>query len=427
MKTERLIAAILAVVIVTWLPLAAAQDADAIEAGASTDTPLDTLRQARDSLVAVADYAAALDPAERIVGSEEAQAAAEFSEDLLRLARIEAGLEDFDAAESDYLQAIELLADREGEFSPRLITAYQALGRVYISTRRFDDALTALTQAQDISQRNSGLFNVEQSSLIDDMTLAYLGIGDTIRARDLQLERLENAVRRFGPGDERLIPYYSHLGDYFDRSRLRLSAREQYERALDISTSARGDHDIESLDLLRRLTALDIVLNDLEDGIARDRLAEALEHMPDIDARERGLSLAVLGDWAIAQGDAVAAQSYYADAYAALTEADADAADEFFATPQPLDFVAPLDAVDRGGRSLPWVWGRIELEFDVSATGRASNVTTVSMQPRIDGLENDYRRRLRETHFRPRIEAGRTVARQALRYTHSFRFYVRRD
>ena len=64
-----------------------------------------------------------------------------------------------------------------------------------------------------MSQRNLGLFNVEQAPLIDDITTAYLGIGDTVEARRMQLERLDNAVRRFGADDPRVIPFRYQLAD----------------------------------------------------------------------------------------------------------------------------------------------------------------------------------------------------------------------
>jgi hypothetical protein len=97
-----------------------------------------------------------------------------------------------------------------------------------------------------------------------------------------------------------------------------------------------------------------------------------------------------------------------------------------FAKPEIIDFIAPLSAVDRGEKSkLPYGWGEIEFTFDVSASGRPANVKVVRPEgaPPSD-VESRYSRRLRETHFRPRLVAGEPVATENVQFTHYFRIYV---
>ena len=105
---------------------------------------IENLRSARDALVGVEDFTAALDPAERVVTALEEQGVTEISNDILRLARVQAGLQDFESAELNYLKAIALIKDQEGEFSRTLIGAHQALGRTYINTRRLPEAIGVL-------------------------------------------------------------------------------------------------------------------------------------------------------------------------------------------------------------------------------------------------------------------------------------------
>jgi hypothetical protein len=148
---------------------------------------------------------------------------------------------------------------------------------------------------------------------------------------------------------------------------------------------------------------------------------------PAIDTVERGLSLAILGDWATVAGDPLTARSYYRQAWDALSaKPDIDAA-AFFAEPVMLDFIAPLSAVDRGARSRPYSWGSIVFEFDVSAEGRPLNVETVGAAGSLGALASRYTRRLRETHFRPRLVSGEPVALNGVQFTHYFRFYVTED
>jgi hypothetical protein len=84
-----------------------------------------------------------------------------------------------------------------------------------------------------------------------------------------------------------------------------------------------------------------------------------------------------------------------------------------------------LSSVDRGEKSKPYAWAEIDFDFDVTAEGRPLNVRVVHhVGAAPSPLESRYSRRLRETHFRPRIVAGEPVATDNVQLTHYFRFYV---
>jgi hypothetical protein len=137
------------------------------------------------------------------------------------------------------------------------------------------------------------------------------------------------------------------------------------------------------------------------------------------------LALATLGDWAVVAGDSAAARAYYQQAWTALSQKpDFDVAGAF-AKPEMIDFVAPLSSVDRGERSRPYSWAEIEFKLDVDADGSPRNVHVVhheGAQPW--PKEADYSRRVRETHFRPRLVAGEPVTTDNVEFTHYFRVYV---
>jgi tetratricopeptide (TPR) repeat protein len=386
---------------------------------------LPSLRRGRDALLAAGDFDTALTPAVAAVNEQKDVKDPGYPADLAALARIQSELGQHDRAEDNYLEAVEIIEAAEGEFSMSLVEPYRGLGRAYIKAARYPEAITALESAQHVSQRNLGLFNVEQAPLIDDITTAYLGIGDTVEARKLQLERLDNAIRRFGADDQRVIPFRYQLADYYQRSRLTVSAREQYEEVLKSQETQLGGTSPGLLGPLRQLVRIDLMMAQNEEEDARTKLVKILEQNTDIDPVERGLSLATLGDWAIVANDTVAARDYYGQAWAALsTKPDVDVA-AFFAKPSMIDFIAPLNAVDRGTRSKPYSWAQIAFNFDVSADGRPFNVETLGRQGgEPSTLETRYNRRLREAHFRPRIAGGQPVATNNVKFTHYFRYYV---
>ncbi len=391
---------------------------------ATAGSPLDGLRRARDAFAEVGDFSAALGAAENVVDEQRAQPEPLLAADLATLGLIQAELRKTDDAIDNLVEAIEIVVDDEGEYSSTLIEYYRGLGRAYIKSAQYQQAIVTLEQAQHISQRHLGLFNVEQAALLDDITTAYLGLGNTVDAQKTQLERLDNAIRRCGADDPRVIPFRYTLARYYEQSRLPESAREQYEEVLTAQESRLGNSHAGLLAPLRELAALDLLVSQGVNPERRDRLAAVLEENPSALSVERGRSRAFLGDWASVPGDAAAARGYYREAWSALqadTEGDAAA---YFRKPTMIDFVAPLSAVDRAERSRPYTWTEIVLEFDVSAEGLPSGVRVVTRDPQTTTLQTRYSRRMRETHFRPRLVDGEPVATSNVRSTHYVRRYV---
>lgn len=404
----------------------AAQDS-VLQPQASAGSPLDGLRRARDGFVDVGDFSAALGAAEDIVDAQRDEPGPMYPADLAALGVIQAELRETDDAIGNLVEAIGIVADAEGEYSSTLIEYYRGLGRAYIKSAQYPQAIVTLEQAQHISQRHLGLFNVEQAGLLDDITTAYLGLGNTVDAQKAQVERLDNALRRFGPADPRVIPFRYTLARYYEQSRLPESAREQYHEVLKAQESRLGQSDASLLAPLRELAALDLLVAQGANSEQRDRLAALLEENRAALPVERGLSLAFLGDWATVTGDAAAARGYYREAWSALEEDPELDTAAYFSKPAMIDFVAPLSPVDRNERSRPYTWADIVLEFDVSAAGVPSDVRVVTRDPQTTALQTRYSRRIRETHFRPRLVGGEPVATTNVRSTHYVRRYVDKD
>jgi tetratricopeptide (TPR) repeat protein len=400
---------------------AAAVDGDA------PASPLASLRRGRDAFIDVRDYSAALDPAEAVVAAQREQREDAYAADLAALGLIQAELRKIDDAIGNLVDAIAIVESAEGTYSLALMEYYRGLGRTYIKAGQYQQAIVSLEQAQHISQRNLGLFNVEQAPLLDDITTAYLGLGDTGEAQKMQLERLDNAIRRFGAADPRVNPYRYTLARYYEQSRLPESARAQYEEVLKAEATRLGEGDAGLLPPLREIVALDLLVSQAADPAQRDRLASLLEQNENANPIERGLSLALLGDWAIVAGDATAARGYYEQAWDTLqTSAETDV-EAYFSKPMMVDFIPPLSAVDRAERSRPYTWAEIVIEFDVSAEGLPSDVRVVTRDPQTVALQGRYARRLRETHFRPRLIDGAPVPTTNVRSTHYVRRYINKN
>jgi hypothetical protein len=243
----------------------------------------------------------------------------------------------------------------------------------------------------------------------------------------MQVERLDNAIRRFGADDPRVIPYRYTLARYYEQSRLPESAREQYEEVLQAEETRLGSGNAGLLAPLRELVALDLLVAQAVDPERRDRLVALLEENGEASPAERGLSLALLGDWEIVAGNPAAARDYYRQAWTAMQANPGLDVAAYFGKPTMIDFVPPLSPVDRAERSRPYTWAEIALDFDVSADGLPMNVRVATRDQQTTALQSRYSRRLRETHFRPRLVDGVPVATTNVRSTHFVRRYVDRD
>jgi len=406
---------------------APANEQSASLSGGLADSSLADLRRGRDALIDIRDFDAALNPAQAIVAAQQERPEPQYPADLAALGLIQGELRRTDDALENLVDAITIVESAEGTYSPTLIEYYRGLGRTYIKGGQYQQAIVTLEQAQHISQRNLGLFNVEQTPLLDDITTAYLGLGNTVEARNMQVERLDNAVRRFGATDPRVIPYRYTLAKYYEQSRLPESAREQYREVLKAQEDRLGSADAELLAPLRELVALDLIVAQGADVAQRDRLASLLEQNRDAHPIERGLSFALLGDWATVAGDASTARGYYQQAWSTLGAVPDFDRGALFGKPAMIDFVAPLSPVDRNERSRPYTWAEIVLEFDVLADGLPADVRVVTRDQRLAALQTRYGRRMRETHFRPRLVDGEPVATTGVRSTHYVRRYVNKD
>jgi tetratricopeptide (TPR) repeat protein len=426
MQTSAALAAALALAV--WAaPSALDAQEPAAQAEVAAQSPLAGLRRGRDGFIGARDFSAALGPAQSIVDAQRTQREQQYPADLAALGLIQAELRNVDAALDNLTQAVDIVVKAEGEYSPTLIEYYRGLGRTYIKGGRYEQAIVTLEQAQHITQRHLGLFNVEQAALLDDITTAYLGLGNTVDAQKTQVQRLDNAIRRFGAADPRVIPFRYTLAKYYERSRLPESAREQYEEVLSSQESRLGGADAGLLAPLRELVQLDLLVAQGAVTERRDRLAALLEQSQNATPVDRGLSLALLGDWASVTGDTAAAADYYREAWRMLSTADDVDVAEYFRKPTMIDFVPPLSSVDRNERSKPYTWAEIALEFDVSAEGLPSDVRVMTRDQRTASLQARYSRRMRETHFRPRLVAGEPVATTKVRSTHYVRRYVEND
>jgi len=391
--------------------------------GAQTDDPearLRSLALARDAQIVVEDFSGALASAQDLVSLLEDTGDQRLAGHIVQLARVQAELGELANAEENYLRGLELLEEQDGEIALSLVGPYHGLARSYMYGDRHDEAITVLEHAKDLNQRNLGLFNLEQTELLDDMTVAYLSLGNTLEAQRIQKERLRIAVRRFGAESPETIPFLHHLGQYYEYSRMRGQAREQYQQILEVQEANPDSNDTSLLFVLRKLILIDLARN--EPSSARARLTEILDRGVSIPPMERVRSLTALGDWEMGHKRTEAALEYYRDGWRIMESELALDPQNFYSEPVPISFIVPLGPVDMRRRQDSYAWGKITLSFTVSAEGRAYDVQIVSSEPS-NLMDARYIGRVRETYFRPRLINGEPTLTSNVQLSHQFRYF----
>ena len=335
-------------------------------------------------------------------------------------ARIQTELNELSEAQDNYLDGIDLLIQENGEYSPSLVEPYMGLSQIYILNGQHLEAVTILEEAQHISQRNFGLLNMDQIALLDEMSNAYLLMGDTIKAETIQQERLTLAIRRYGEEDPQVIPFRHKLAHYYDLSRMRGRAREQFEAILEIQQKNFDQYDERKLSTLSELVRIDILLG--TPSSARRQILEILEYMNEISPTHIAIALAVLGDWDLAFGRTEKALEYYRDAYKTLGETSSSLAAEYFSTPKLINFVPPPSPVDIQGNHTNYIWGWISVRLDISSYGITSNIEVLESSPS-GYMDSLYVKSLSEAVYRPSLTKGEPSDTKAALYDHQFRYF----
>jgi tetratricopeptide (TPR) repeat protein len=379
----------------------------------------DTARQAGDLQTA---QATALEIIRRLESRQGLKAMA-LTEPLLELARIHRALGNGGEAERTYLRVLDIIQAEQGKAGPDLITPYRELAQSLMDDERFEAALDTLEEARSISRRNFGLFNMGQVQLFDDLSRAYLGLNEGAEAQQMQEEKVTLAVRNFGADDLRVAPYREQLADYYQRSRLKVAAREEHRKALAIYTEQAPADSSAQLRALSHILRLNFVL--LGDEDEHLRIAQLLDE-GQLSQAEHAATLALLGDFYFVRvEDRAEAERYWSEAYRRSRNLPAeDMAAARFDKPVMLDFVPPLNEVDRSSpRRKRAAWGQLTAVFSVDADGRAGDVEVQMSMPN-ERLARRYVERIQATHFRPRLSDSVPVATPRVRLTHAYRYFV---
>lgn len=369
---------------------------------------------------------------------------------------------DLDAAEASFRHALELLEDRVGIVSRRLVAPLAGLGAVQAARGHHALAADSLQRALAISRRANGLFNIDQMELLESLIENYTAMGNDSGVERERRYAVQVVQQEYGFDDPRTIPAMSLLAEWYERTDRYVLARTQWQHVVAVASregSSRNVAAILGLIGIARNHRLQFVLNpeSLESAqvpvdpwtgrpdpfmagsersghVKLDREGEAaalqalklLDETPDPPKKLLAAALTELGDWYVTMGKISTAIPYYRRAWPLFAETMQAGEPNPLAVPRPLLYRPPAAAVrNRGRTDVELVPAPFEFTMTISASGETDHVTLVSSGRDGNVESDDYRaaqirRSLTRSLFSPRFEDGEPVATDGYRFTETW-------
>ncbi|MCC7257236.1 MAG: TonB family protein [Gammaproteobacteria bacterium] len=377
--------------------------------------------EARDIAAQIVDLTARLHGAGSI----------EMATPLTNLATTQVTLDDLAGAQGNYQAAIDIVVRTQGATSPRLVNPLIGLGETFVRAGNYEQARDAYRRALRITHIDAGFYNTEQLRIMDGLSEAYLGLDKLDQATAQQRTQVAIQRRRSGPDSEDLAAALHKLGQWYNRTGQYVEAHGAFQAERRIVRQLHGDTDPAGVDAL-----IGEAMSYANEGAVPasastlKRALDILDQQPERDHRKRAEVLIALGDLYILNNQPRAAGQRYGQAWQDLSGNAAleTERDNIFgqavriAGPRLPDVVGPdgraRTATATGSMALPQ--GMVLAECTVEPDGDARDCRIVESQP--PGLLDDQvRRALGSTRFRPRLVDGVPVTTAGVQFRHEFR------
>ncbi len=330
-------------------------------------------------------------------------------------------------AEQNFLIAVDIFRENEGEFSDSVITPLVGLGASYHAMGEYPQAVTVFQEARTVNRRVYGLLNADQIDILDQIANSMISMQQYAEAELQKLAGLRIMERRLGVDTLEILPtLYRHALWLREGYRFQ-EERDYYGRAMNII------RDLDGKDSVLMVRPLSEVGNSfraqkLPEGRGVSSLKRALEILqaqPEPDNLTMAEVLRDIGDWNVAFSKVGPTGIEYREAWALLAEVDDGESLQrrWFSEPEYVLRENPstrglADATDPG--ALP---GHVLVVFDVTTAGRPANVSVLESEP--PGLKDDSTARsIARSRFRPRMIDGEIVAAQGLARNFTYHYRV---
>ena len=375
------------------------------------------------------NYSEAVVVAERVVAltqEEFGEISSESAITISYLAEIQRRAGQYEDSSQNFLTSMEIFREAEGVYTASAIMPLVGLGATYHALEDYLQALTVFEEARTVSRRVFGLLNEEQIVILDHLANTLLSMEQYQEAEQQQLMAMQIMERKYGSDTLEFLPALYKHALWLRRSFRYNSERAYYTRALDIIRRIEGG---DSVLLVRPLQEIgnSYRTQKIPEGRGLSTLRRALgilRAQPNPDKLQIAEVLRDLGDWGVAfsKGPFPIGNEYH-EAWALLDELEGGERLQRRWFDQPV-YVLRESANDRGlvDPDAPGARaGHVLIVFDVTPTGRTTNVSILESEP--SGLKDEATARsIVLSRFRPRMVDGEIVSAQGISRRFTF-FY----
>ncbi|MDP1932902.1 MAG: hypothetical protein Q8L60_15730 [Gammaproteobacteria bacterium] len=379
-------------------------------------------------------------------------------------------LQDIDS----YEQALEELEFQGGAWSVQIAEELAILGSLLYQQGDYEESIEVFDRAVHINRVNHGLFSPEQIPLVEKLVDSHVALGQWREADEQQQYAFFVQTKTYGARDPRMISVFQNLARWNittfyrgidpDPTQRLLQTFLLYRAAADTVEAHFGQRDPRYIELLQDVAGAADMMNRyaLEgspagtagnpdrrmvnnfvgsptnpqggSGGGESALRRIVNFYSDDDRPNnqetlllRVRAMANIGDWHLTRERRQAAMRAYRDAYEELLDAENGEAlveqvfGEIVFLPTFSNFgeekkVAFNLNADSGAQQ-----GYVDMSFDVSQYGRATNFQLLAMEPQnLARVESQVVSMVRTQLVRPKIVEGRTVASQGESYRFHF-------
>jgi tetratricopeptide (TPR) repeat protein len=351
----------------------------------------------------------------------------------------------FDAAQQNFMSAIEIIEDIEDRLNGRLINPLKGLGASQLEGGRPDLAAQTFARAIHITHVNDGPHNAAQIEILESLAETSLRLGSVEEAREMHDKIYMLHQRRYEDDQLALVPSLMRRAEWQHRAGYIVDEQATYRRAIRIIEQNAGKKNMMLVEPLTRL-GRSYYFTDLhgEQGmhygsvtgeIYFKRALRIAESSPDSNWRIENASRLNLGDYYMMQGMFTRARKIYGEVWEALSDGEEKLAlrHEIFADAVPLndkplpEFVGDAPAATMTGLSEEFEQGSITLKYTITDRGRTTRLELVEAYPsEFTDMHRTVHRELRGRIYRPRIEEGEPAIVEDQVFTHSF-YYKEAD
>ncbi len=373
----------------------------------------------------------------------------EYAKALTNLAIVQHHTEQYEAAQQNFVTAIEIIEDNEDRLNAQLVNPLKGLGAAQLEGGRPDLARLTFGRAMHVTHVNEGPHNLDQIEILESIAETNLRMGDLEGARDMHDSIYSLQLRAHATDQMGLVQPLMRRAAWQHRAGFIYDERATYRRVIRIIENNSDEDDVRLVKPLIMLgrsfffvdqSGLETYGSEARSSTGEiyfRRAARIAEESPESNWQTLAQAKLALADFYMYENSSQRARQIYEDAWELLSEGDEDRLDvrreqlenivSLRAQPLP-EFIDPDDANDDGTVTEdPLLRGKVTVAYEISSRGRVTNLKLVEAQPTdFTDMQRMVQREVRQRLFRPRYQDAEPVASTDQMLEHTF-YYRKSD